>query len=92
MKWPPMLLHLTHAGRNGTCGFWLPWFLIYILLLLLLLIALPFVLITLLVLVPLGRSRPLIMAGPYLWNILVATRGLIINFTGNHGRLTLDLI
>lgn len=72
----PTLLHLKIPTEDGYFGLWLPWFLVYIMLLALMLIALPFVLLAAVILLPMGRARPLIMAGPYLWRLLFAMRGL----------------
>ncbi len=89
MNWPPLLLHLRIPSKNeGFIGLWLPWFLVYPILLLLMLIALPFVLIAAIFMVPAGRARPLIMAGPYLWRLLFAMRGLKLDIqTGNRTML-----
>jgi hypothetical protein len=88
MNWPPLLLHLRIPSGEGFLGLWLPWFLIYPILLLLMLIALPFVLVLAVIMLPTGRARPLIMAGPFLWRLLFAMRGLKMDIqTGNREML-----
>jgi hypothetical protein len=72
----PTLLHLKIPTEDGYFGLWLPWFLVYVILLALMLVALPFVLLAAIILLPSGRARPLIMAGPCLWRLLFAMRGL----------------
>jgi hypothetical protein len=76
----PMLLHLRIPTQDGSFGLWLPWFLIYPILLVLMLVVLPFVLLAAVVLLPLGKAQPVIMAGPFLWGILFALRGLKLEF------------
>jgi hypothetical protein len=92
MNWPPLLLHLRVPSGDGFIGLWLPWFLIYPVLLLLMLIALPVVIILAIILVPAGKARPLVMAGPYVWRLLFAMRGLKLDIqTGNH-KMMFDFI
>jgi hypothetical protein len=76
----PMLLHLRIPTQDSSLGLWLPWFLIYPILLVLMLVVLPFVLLAAIVLLPLGKARPVIMVGPYLWRVLFALRGLNLEF------------
>ncbi|XUW99586.1 MAG: hypothetical protein TUN42_06745 [Dehalogenimonas sp.] len=92
MNWPPLLLHLRLPSRDGFVGLWLPWFLVYPILLALMLIALPFILIAAIFLVPAGRARPLIMAGPYLWRLLFAMRGLKLDIQTSQKALMLDFV
>ena len=76
MNWPPLLIHLRIPTREGYVDLWLPWLLLYPILLLLMLFALPIVLVIAIILLPTGKARPLVMAGPYLWRLLFAMRGL----------------
>ena len=79
MNWPPMLLYLRIPSKNSYFGLWLPWLLIYPILLALLLIALPFVLVLAILMLTIGNSRPLILAGPCLWRLLFSLRGLKVD-------------
>ncbi len=80
----PFLLHLRIPTDDGFFGMWLPWFIVYPILLALMLVALPIVLIAAIILLPLGKARPLLLAGPYLWRILFTMRGFQVDVqTGN---------
>ena len=84
----PIFLHLRIPTQDGSFGLWLPWFLIYPVMLVLMLVVLPFALLAVIVLLPLGKARPVIMAGPYLWGLLFALRGLNLEFeTGGRAML-----
>jgi len=72
----PMLLHLRFPTNRGSCGLWLPWFFIYPILLAIMLLVLPLVLFIAIALLPLGKTWRLVMAGPYLWQLLAAMGGL----------------
>jgi hypothetical protein len=90
MKLPPMLLHLQIPVGDSYFGLWLPWFLVYLLLLILLVIALPFVIILALVLIPVGKSRPLIFAVPYVWQLLVNMKGLKVDIQQNRRKMAVS--
>ena len=92
MNWPPLLLHLRIPSKEGFTGLWLPWFLVYPVLLLLMLIALPFILIAALFLVPAVRARPLLMAGPYIWRLLFAMRGLKMDIQTGGREMLVDFV
>ncbi|MDV2989548.1 MAG: hypothetical protein P3T54_05310 [Dehalogenimonas sp.] len=92
MNRPPLLLHLRIPTSDGSFGLWLPWFLIYPILLALMLIALPIVLVAVLILLPTGKARPLIMGGPYLWRILFSMRGLNVDINDGPKRMTFNFI
>jgi hypothetical protein len=92
MNRPPLLLHLRIPTSDGFFGLWLPWFLIYPILLALMLIALPIVLVAVLILLPTGKARPLIMGGPYLWRILFSMRGLNVDINDGPKRMTFNFI
>ena len=81
----PMFLYLRFPTGGGSFGMWLPWFLIYPIVLALMLLVLPFVLVAAIILLPLGKAQPVIMAGPYLWRLLFAMGGLRVDVkTGVH--------
>lgn len=92
MKRPPLLLHLQIPLGDGFIGLWLPWFLVYLLLLILMVIALPFIIIFAIILIPTGKIRPLIMAGPYIWQILFNMWGLKVDIQQNDRKLMLNFI
>jgi hypothetical protein len=92
MNWPPLLLHLRLPSREGFLGLWLPWFLVYPILLALMLIALPFILVAAIFLVPGGRARPLLMAGPYIWRLLFALRGLKMDIETGGREMMVDFV
>ena len=92
MKYPPMLLHLQIPIGDGYIGLWLPWFLVYLLLLKLMVIALPLVIIFALILIPTGKSRPLILSGPYVWRLLFNMKGLQVDIKQNKRKLLFNFI
>jgi hypothetical protein len=92
MKCPPMLLHLQVPNGDGFIGFWLPWFLVYVLLLILMVIAMPFAIILIIVLIPTGKWRPLILAGPYVWQLLFNMKGLKVGIQRNNRKLMLSFV
>ena len=92
MNWPPLLLHLRIPSKEGFVGLWLPWFLVYPVLLLLMLIAFPFILIAAIFLVPAGRARPLLLAGPYIWRLLFSMRGLKMDIETGGREMMFDFI
>lgn len=92
MNWPPLLLHLRIPSGNGFVGLWLPWLLIYPILLALMLIALPFVIVLAIIMLPTGKVRPLIFAGPYLWRILFSLRGLKVDIQDGKRKFMLAFV
>jgi len=92
MKFPPMLLHLQIPIGDSFLGLWLPWFLVYLLLLILMVIALPFAIILTIILVPTGKSRPLILAGPYVWRLLFNMKGLKVDIQQNKRKLMFNFV
>ena len=92
MKCPPMLLHLQIPIGDSFIGLWLPWFLVYLLLLILMVIAMPFVIILATILIPTGKSRPLILAGPYVWHLLFNMRGLKVDIQQKNRKLMLNFV
>jgi hypothetical protein len=79
MNWPPMLLHLKFPTEEGCWGLWLPFFLIYPLLLVLSLIAAPFLAAAALVLWPAGKVKIPLFVLPYAWNVILKSRGLMVD-------------
>lgn len=79
MNGPPLVLRLIIPGENGTLRLWLPLFLVYPFLAVLALILLPLVLIAALILWPMGWSKTIILAGPYLLRTICALRGLEVD-------------
>ena len=92
MKSPPMLLHLQIPIGDGFFGLWLPWFLVYLLLLILMVIAMPFVIILSIILIPTGKWRPLILAGPYVWRLLFNMKGLTVDIQQNKRKLMFNFV
>jgi len=92
MKYPPMLLHLRIPVGDGFFGLWLPWFLVYLLLLITMLIAIPFMIVLAIILLPIGKSRPLIMIWPYIWRLLCNMRGLTVDIQQNKRKLMFDFV
>jgi len=92
MKSPPVLLHVRIPIGDSFFGLWLPWFLVYLLLLILMLIALPFVIILALFLIPTGKSRPLILAGPYVWRLLANMKGLKVDIQQKKCKLMFSFV
>lgn len=90
MNWPPMLLRVRFPAGDGNWGLWLPLFLIYPLLIVLSLIALPLVLLAALILYPTGKSRLLLLAGVYFWDVLFKLRGLKVDISGSSRDLLID--
>ncbi len=76
---PPLFLRVrVHSGRRRF-GVWLPLFLIWAPIFLLGLALFPLVLVLALVLWPWGWGKPLVLAGPALFRIVCALRGLLID-------------
>jgi len=92
MKYPPMLLHLRIPVGDRFFGLWLPWFLVYLLLLITMLIAIPFMIVLAIILLPIGKSRPLIMIWPYIWRLLFNMRGLTVDIQQNKRKLMFDFV
>lgn len=92
MNWPPMLLHLRIPSGDSFIGLWLPWFLVYPLLLVLMLIALPIVIVLAVILLPTGKSRPLILAGPYVWLLLFNMRGLKVDIQQGNRKIMFNFV
>jgi hypothetical protein len=92
MKCPPMLLHLQIPVGDSFIGLWLPWFLVYLLLLILMVIAIPFLIILAIILIPTGKSRPLVMAWPYVWRLLFNMNGLKVDIQQNKRRIMFNFI
>ena len=92
MKLPPVLLHLQIPIGDGFIGLWLPWFLVYLLLLILTLIAIPFLIILAIILIPIGKWRPFILVGPYVWQLLFSMKGLRVDVQQRNRRLILSFI
>jgi hypothetical protein len=92
MSWPPMLLHVRFPSGSGSWGLWLPLFLIYPLLLALSLIVLPFLLLTALVMLPTGDARIPLMVLPYAWNVIVKTRGLLVDIQDREQKVLINFI
>ena len=79
MMWPPWMLRVSIRNRDRRIGLWLPLFLAWPLMLILTMALLPVVLLLLLLLWPVGRGRSLLRAGPVLFELLCALRGLLID-------------
>ena len=92
MKLPPMLVHLQIPNGDSFIGLWLPWFLVYLLLLILTAIAVPFLIIVAIILIPIGKWRPFILAGPYVWQLLLTMKGLKVDVQQRNCRLMLSFI
>jgi len=88
----PLLLQLSFPTDRSLRSLWLPWLLIYPILLALMLLILPFVLVAVAVLIPFGKAKPLILAGPYLWQLIVALGGLRIEVYANNHKVLLNFI
>ena len=92
MNRPPLLLHLRIPSKSGFIGLWLPWFLVYPVLLLLMLVALPLILIAVLIMVPMGNARSLLLAGPYLWRVMFAMRGFRLDIGNGQQAMLVDFV
>jgi len=79
MNTPPLLLKISMPINSGTMRLWLPLFLIYPFLAVFALILLPLVLVAALLLWPMGWSRTILLAGPYLYRLICALRGLEVD-------------
>lgn len=85
MKCPPMMLLLKIPCGDGKCHLWLPWFLVYFILLALTLVALPFVLLLMVFLLPLGKARFPMLIVWLVWQVIVNLQGLQVEI-GQAGR------
>ena len=92
MKLPPMLLYLQIPVGNGFFGLWLPWFLVYLLVLVVMLIVIPFVIILAIILLPFGKSRPLILIWPYIWRLLFNMKGLKVDIQQKKRKLMFSFV
>ncbi len=75
----PLLLRVRVQSGRRRFGLWLPLFLIWAPIFLLALALFPLVLVLALVLWPRGLGRPLLLAGPAIFRIVCALRGLLID-------------
>ena len=78
MRLPPSILRIRIVSPTTSFGLWLPLFLAWPLVGLAALLLAPFVVAVALVLWPAGRGRRLLLAGPRLFELAVALRGLKI--------------
>ena len=88
----PLLLHLRFPIERRTHGLWLPWLLVYPILLIIMLPVFPIILIIAAVLLPIGKARQLILAGPYLWQLLAVLGGLRVEIHTNRGEVLLNFV
>jgi len=88
----PLLLHLRFPTEGGSYGLWLPWLLLYPILLAVMLIILPLVLVIAAILLPSGKAKPLILAGPYLWLLLASLGDLRVEIRTDHQEMLLNFI
>ena len=79
MMWPPSILRLRIRNQRHRFGLWLPLFLIWPLVMLLGLLLLPFILLAAIVLWYRGWAKPLLLAGPSLFRLFCALRGLEVD-------------
>ena len=87
MNAPPLLIKISIPFESSTGRLWLPLFLIYPFLAVLALILLPLVLVAALLLWPMGWSRTVILAGPYLYRLICALRGLEVDIQQKNKRI-----
>ena len=73
---PPSILRLRVQNEQHRFGLWLPLILIWPLIVLAALVLAPLVLVLAIVLWPAGWGRPLLLAGPRLFGLFCALRGL----------------
>lgn len=76
---PPSILRLRIRGERHRFGLWLPLILIWTVFLVLALAIAPLVLVTAVVLWPMGWGRPLLLVGPAIFRIFCSLRGLEID-------------
>lgn len=83
-----MWLHLKVSTEDGFNGMWLPFFLVYFIMLVVSLIVLPFLLIIAVIFLALDDRRAAVSVKvlPYIWNVVVKTRGLTVDLRRRDGR------
>ena len=92
MRIPPSILRIRIASPTTRFGLWLPLFLAWPLVGLAALLLAPFVVAASLVLWPKGRGRRLLLAGPRLFELAVALRGLKIEVEETDARVFIYIV
>lgn len=87
MTFPPSLVRVRVRNSERYVGLWLPVVFIWPFVVLLGLLLSPLVLATSIVLWPGGRGRVLLLAGPRLFQLYCALRGLRVRFEGPSSRV-----
>ena len=78
MSWPPSLLRIRIRNKDRGFALWLPLFLVWPPAIVLMVLFSPLVLLLAVLLWPWGWSRPILLAGPLLFRLFCALRGLEI--------------
>lgn len=87
MIWPPSLLGFSIRNANRGFGFWFPLFLIWPLMIVAALVMVPLVFLLSLMLWPSGWGRAILLTGPWLFRMLCALRGLVIDIKSGTSRV-----
>jgi len=78
MTFPPSVMRVRVRNARRQFGLWFPLFILWPLVALIALLLVPLALIGALILWPRGWGRPLLLAGPLLFALLFALRGLTV--------------
>ena len=87
MIWPPSMLGFSIRGVARGFTIWLPLFLVWPLFILAVLAIFPLVLLLALLLWPTGWSRTLLLLGPWVFRVIYAMRGLVIELNSGTDRV-----
>ena len=79
MIWPPSVLRLRIHSQRRHFRLWLPLLLVWPLMVVILLALSPLILVLAIILWPSGMGKPLLLAGPLLFRVFCALRGLEVN-------------
>ena len=91
MMFPPSILRLRIHNKQHNFSLWLPLFLLWPLLLVLGLLLLPLLLIAAVILSYRGWGIPLLLAGPAIFGLLCALRGLKVEIGQNSEQVFISL-
>ena len=92
MTFPPSIMRVRVRSPRRQFGLWFPLFILWPFVALIALLLVPLVLIGAIILWPRGWGRPLLLAGPFLLGLFVATRGLTVKVENPSERIFISFV
>jgi hypothetical protein len=84
MNCPPQIMILRILDNDKNLRLWLPLFLVYLLATAFALVLAPLVIVAGIILYPFGWGKSLLLAGPYIYNVICNLRGLEVDVHKKH--------